>query len=123
MNKWTPVEKDALRVFIQNNPKEILKTTSTPKILKGSLHEGRSSEAIYHAWRRMKGLKRKISTAALQGNKSIAPFVVALEAFINEYINKRAVEISRAMAQENEELKALLRKLTKVREAVEEFKL
>ena len=57
-NRWSPKELEYMREFINAFPEEVLRTTSIHPLLEGKF-PGRSVGAIYHGWRRCKGLKRK----------------------------------------------------------------
>ena len=56
MNSWTEKEKGIMRDFIKTNPDVKLQTTTIHPVLLGCF-DNRTPEAVYHGWRRLKGLK------------------------------------------------------------------
>lgn len=117
---WTEKEVGAMREFINAFPDERLKTTEMHPLLEGKF-PGRTVEAIYHGWRRMKGLAQRRCKKSQH-----SPFNDVLESFgdfLSAYVNKQVEKRTAGLIQENEQLKQLLRKLKRLREAAEEFKL
>ncbi|MDX9821089.1 MAG: hypothetical protein RBT20_04085 [Syntrophales bacterium] len=116
---WTEKETEAMQEFINVFPDERVTTAEMHPVLAGKF-PGRTVEAIYHKWRRMKGLvrRRKQSTPS-ESNDVLASFGEFLTAYVNRQVEKRTA----SLIEENEQLKQLLRKLKRLREAAEEFKL
>lgn len=132
IKRWTKDETDLLVAWIEEHPDE--KVQADYKHLElTELLPKRKQRSIFDKWRKLMIAAGKY-TPSRRNNPVVKNKTHAIDlneifgAAISEYI---ANEISKhidlpritKLEQENKDLKTLLRKLTKVREAVEEFKL
>ena len=89
MRYWTKQESEIVRAFVRENPTVKLNTTKLPPILRENL-PGRTTEAVYHYWRKVMGFKRRkarIPLRQIQDEKQ-QPFfdeMAQLRAELNRY--------------------------------------
>lgn len=121
---WTDKEKHALCRWINSNPNvKVSYKFALPELLE--MFPERTPNAIYAQWRET---RIKTGYSSVGDDHAIAPkrfdLISVINLAVNKWINEQQdnTKISYLEA-ENRELKKLLCKLTKVREAVEEFKL
>ena len=104
MRKWTEKEKGVMRDFIRNHPNVKLKTTTIPSVLFGFFGD-RTPEAVYHGWRRQKGLKRKpkIKKQGAYVFKELPEVLSTIGELIEEFIKEK---IEREIYMERSPLKS-----------------
>lgn len=141
--EWTKEERDLLILWIKENPnRQVPYATGLPELFE--LFPSRTKDAIYTQWRNhriklgMSPTKYPIGRKTWQLPQKITTpvsdrFLKCLNDFIEAEIRSRTVLLMEerdtlkkeniSFQEEVTELKSLLKKLTKVREAVEDFKL
>ena len=125
--RWSDEDAEIMREWVKENKNvKISYKFSTPYLQ--SLFPTRTPNAIYDRWRDTR-IKMGLSPVGDTEQPINCPKGFDLFSVINTAVNKFLSESMRhderiiATEAENQELKALLQKLTKVREAVEGFKL
>jgi hypothetical protein len=120
MTNWTEKEKGIMRDFIKNNPEVKLKTMSIHPLLIGCFGD-RTPEAVYHGWRRLKGLKRSRKTKGTisqdflfdETPKFLSTIGEFIEEFITSQLDTRGTFNESILKSENEELRRTIHILTK----------
>jgi hypothetical protein len=123
INKWTERELKVLREFIKENPTVKLQTVALPDGLRAQF-PGRTNEAVYHCWRRLLGIKRKknkniIATEALIQAGIMRAMGSAAVAYMRQHFSKGDGPEVERLREENAELKARIREITPIIDAVE----
>ena len=125
MGTWTEKEKGVMRDFIKENPDIQLKTITIHPLLQGCF-DGRTPEAVYHGWRRLRGLKRRLKglksrpKIKKQGDyilEEVPEFLSLIgelmEEFILSQIDKKSGWREVELLSENEELRKTINEIQK----------
>ena len=119
MGTWTEKEKGVMRDFIKNNPDVGLKTQTIHPLLIGCFND-RTPEAIYHGWRRLKGLKPRYKTKLKKRpvHQELPGFIKIITELIEEFLETQVRKIiwrkESILLSENEELIRTINEIKKL---------